>query len=146
VVWALILPENTLQNDGIFYSWGDGNRGGMQTSEVIWPEFQLQNDESATINYSIMIFPGLEQLNGIIGKTGIEINGNQLLVSFAADEPERIVTFFYKNADGSENSAAIKIAPGRAGTQQVIAMPWSTRPVEITWQTGNGEKQTLFFP
>ncbi len=146
VVWALMLPERTLQNDGIFYSWGDGNRGGIQTSEIIWPEFQLQNDESATINYSILIFTGLEQLNGIISKTGIEIRENKLIASFAANEPERIITFFYKNADGSENPVTIRIAPGQAGTQQEITMPWNTRPIEITWQIGNGEKQALFFP
>ncbi|MBE6365866.1 MAG: hypothetical protein E7053_09015 [Lentisphaerae bacterium] len=146
IVWALTLPEKTLQNDGIFYSWGDGNRGGIQTSEVIWPEFQLPNDGSATINYSILIFPGLEQLNGIIGKTGIEIKDGKLTASFAADEAERIITFFYKTADGSENSATVKLPSGKAGSIQVLSVPWNDRIIEAAWQIGQSPKQPLFLP
>ena len=130
----------------IFYSWGDGNRGGIQTSEVIWPEFQLPNDGSATINYSILIFPGLEQLNGIIGKTGIEIKDGKLTASFAADEAERIITFFYKTADGSENSATVKLPSGKAGSIQVLSMPWNDRIIEAAWQIGQSPKQPLFLP
>lgn len=146
VVWALILPENTLQNDGIFYSWGDGKDNGIQTSEIIWPEFQLPDNSFAAINYTILIFPGLEQLNGIIGKTGIEIRNGKLIMSFAADEPERVVTISYKNSDGSKNSATIRIPSGRAGSQRIIPMPWQNIPLEATWQNGNSPAKALFFP
>ena len=76
----------------------------------------------------------------------IEIKDGKLTASFAADEAERIITFFYKTADGSENSATVKLPSGKAGSIQVLSMPWNDRIIEAAWQIGQSPKQPLFLP
>ena len=70
-------------NGSQFYSWGNvDNRAPIRTVEPILPEFSLKPNETSTpINYRVLVFPGLENINALCNTTAaqLDIKANQSL-------------------------------------------------------------------
>ena len=147
VAWALRLPENTLAKEGVFYSWGDGKVGGIQTSEVVWPKYPLDPQEKFTFTYSIEIFPGLNGLNAIIGHTGValEVKNGKLVMKFAASTKEaaRKAVLECKSKDGKVTAFDLAIPALDAGKCVEIPVNTNTLPYSAVIRTG-GKTYTVF--
>ena len=147
VAWALRLPQGTLDKEGVFYSWGDGKVGGIQTSEVVWPKYPLKPQEKFTFTYSIEIFPGLNGLNAIIGHTGmaLEVKNGKLMLKFAASAKEaaRKAVLECKSKEGKVTTFDLAIPALDAGKCIEIPVNADALPRSAVIRTG-GKTYTVF--
>lgn len=132
LVWALTLPAGTLDKEGVFYSWGNGKVDGIQSSEVVWPKFNLAPKASGTIDYSFLIFPGLDSLNGIWGHTGVSLmekNGKAVLTfSASRKEAARQGNLHWQDDNGKMMIHPFKLPELAAGQSHQIILPLKKLP------------------
>ncbi|MBO7329160.1 MAG: hypothetical protein J6W00_10370 [Lentisphaeria bacterium] len=148
VVWALRLPEGTLDKEGVFYSWGNGK--DIQSAEVIWPKHALKPQGKFTINYSLEIFDGLDTINALWGNTGLSLTmkDGKAVLNFVASrkEPARKGVLEWKT--GSKDSgkypfAIPALAPGKSAE---VILPLKAIPeTALIRESSTGKTITLFF-
>lgn len=134
-VWAFCLPEEGLCNSGIFYSFGNRNNG-MQTSEVILPEMVIPAGGKSGFSYRILVFPGIKQLNAVLGSTGIAFTPGKLTAVAAKEEKARSFTLVYRPAgENSDRSFRIDLPEMKSGEKQEVILPFSSVPEEAFLQS-----------
>lgn len=89
VVWVLIA--HGLSRGGYYYSWGNqDNRAPIRTVEPVFSEVAVKpGEKSAPFRYTLAVFPGLENINGLCGPRGIEVvsRGEKVLVRICSALP-----------------------------------------------------------
>ena len=148
VVWAITLPEGTLDKEGVFYSWGEGKVNGIQTTEVVWPAKMVEPNEKLSASYTIAVFDGLDGINTLFGNTAAEfaLKNGKLALKFCASRKEnaRKAVLICKDKAGTETQYAFNIPALAAGKCAEVTLPAKALPYTAKIII-DGKEYTVFF-
>ena len=151
VVWLISFAPEEFTPDGFFYSWGspDGTSPVIRTLEAIFPERNLAPNESHTIRYKLLAFPGFQRINALCGTTALELmhvendNWEARLVHAMPLKESSPVTITLEDAEGktiAEKSANLQ--PCEAG--HLEAIPMTVKGIPVIGTIAIGKKQVRF--
>jgi hypothetical protein len=79
LVFAIIVPQNLLESDGLFYFWSGKIEGrNVRTMEIILRQKTLKAGSSYTYSCRLGVFPGLSSVKEICNNTAIDCRVREL--------------------------------------------------------------------
>ena len=122
VVWVVIA--HGLSRGGYYYSWGNqDHRAPIRTVEPVFPETVVKpGRKSASLRYTLAVFPGLENINALCGAKGIEVAARdgkahiRICSALPVKQTEKLTLSLFDDKGKNILQMTKELPPGKAGT------------------------------